>query len=305
LLNKASRQLICMTLFFSFFAAIPCFSFEPYEQGIVKANYVNLRLEPKFNSPLIAKKLRGETYKIILSEDSWCKIRFEDQTEGWIFKTLVSLVTPSQEEYTPVQEKPVQKQSEVDLPVKSKQLQQQPSSKNETASARNPLLEDTTMTPAKLYNNALEMFEKGRYSDALELNKKAAVDAPQNADIYNNMGAAAFHLGKYEEALKYWKTAYSIDKNSSAVANNLGIASYRLNRNNDAIEYYKQAIEKDPDFADAYYNLAGAYGFMGKYDLAIENYNKFLSFSPDSKLRKIAESRIDFCKQQSRQTFTK
>lgn len=150
----------------------------------------------------------------------------------------------------------------------------------------------------ELYNEAIRLYEKKQYVQALDKNMQAMKKAPQNAEILNNVGNCQFKLGRIDEALESWKEALKISPRSGKISNNLGIAYYQLDKNKDAIEYYKKAILFEPDFPDPYYNIASVYGFTGKFEDAIVNYRKFLEFSPDATMKKLADERIAYCERQ-------
>lgn len=154
----------------------------------------------------------------------------------------------------------------------------------------------------ELYNEAIRLYEKKQYTQALDKNMQAIKKAPQNAEILNNIGNCQFKLGRIDEALTSWKDALKISPRSGKISNNLGIAYYQLDKNKDAIEYYKKAILFEPDFPDPYYNLASVYGFTGKFEDAIMNYRKFLEFSPDATMKKLADERIAYCERQLAKT---
>ena len=67
-------------------------------EGIVRGSYINLRAEPKFNSQIVGKKLRGDTYTIKFEQQNWLKVIFKDNTEGWIYKTLIEATNKDAEE---------------------------------------------------------------------------------------------------------------------------------------------------------------------------------------------------------------
>lgn len=272
-------------------------------EGVVRGSYINLRQEAKFNSPIIGKKMRGDSYKIIFDEKSWLKVSFSDGTEGWLYKTLVEqtgeppakpvesekpATEPKKEEEKKTPEKPAKK--EIKIEQKKTVLEKPPTPKIKPAE-----IVEISGTAEELYNEAIRLYEKKKYPQALEKNQLAIQKAPQNAEILNNIGNCQFKLGRIEEALESWKNAMKIAPRSGKICNNLGIAFYQLDKNKDAIEYYKKAILFEPEFPDPYYNLASVYGFTGNFADAIVNYRKFLEFSPDTTMKKLAEERIAYC----------
>lgn len=355
--------------------------------GVVRGSYVNLRSEGRFNSPIVGKKMRGESYKVLFQDRKWIKVAFEDGVVGWLYQTSTELSgeAPTPEDSSAsatatidknadsnqknAGDEKVEKPDSSDKTVKAsveksartgkdktstektakpaasakqsekraekkdaavdsaKKSQKEKSDKvasaeagkaQTTAAKSTKASEDKSKRETKktarmarpidvvevsgsaeeLYNEAIRLYEKKQYVQALDKNRQALNKAPQNAEILNNIGNCQFKVGRIDEALSSWKEALKISPRSGKISNNLGIAYYQLDKNKDAVEYYKKAILFEPDFPDPYYNLASVYGFIGKFEDAIVNYRKFLEFSPDVIMKKLAEERISYCERQ-------
>ena len=283
------------------------------KEGIVRGSYINLRSEPKFDAQIVGKKMRGDTYTIQFEQQNWLKVTFKDNTEGWIYKSLIETMldenankkADSSEEKKEVSEKKdvkqdstKQKKKETEKKeVKAENKSEKPLIKPVNQS-KLPEVVEVSGTAEELYNDAIKLYEKRKYSEALEKNQAASKKAPKNAEILNNLGNCQFKLGRIEDALESWKNALKIAPRSGKICNNLGIAYYQLDKNKDAIEYYKKAILFEPDFADPYYNIASVYGFTGNFEDALVNYKKFLEFNPDDTMKKLADERIAYCERQ-------
>ncbi len=280
------------------------------KEGVVRGSYINLRQEAKFNSPIIGKKMRGDSYKILFEDKSWLKVSFADGLEGWLYRTLVekggdfpkapevkatasdtqNIDKKGDEKKT--SEKKVEKTAKKEIKIEEKKTVLE---KPLQPKVKPAAVVEISGTAEELYNEAIRLYEKKKYVQALEKNQLAIQKAPQNAEILNNIGNCQFKLGRIEEALESWKNALKIAPRSGKICNNLGIAFYQLDKNKDAIEYYKKAILFEPEFPDPYYNLASVFGFTGNFADAIVNYRKFLEFSPDVTMKKLAEERIAYC----------
>ncbi|HOT30209.1 MAG TPA: tetratricopeptide repeat protein [Candidatus Ozemobacteraceae bacterium] len=156
----------------------------------------------------------------------------------------------------------------------------------------------TSKSAADFYHEAIELYEKKRYQEALDANRAALQQAPRNAEILNNIGNCLFKMGKIQDAITNWKEALKSAPKQAKICNNLGIAYYQIDENDRAVEFYKKAILFEPQFADAYYNLASVYGFKGQFRDALDNYRKYLEFNPDATMKKLTEERIDYCQKQ-------
>ena len=288
---------------------------ENKKEGVVRGSYINLRSEPKFNSQIVGKKMRGDIYTIVFEQQNWLKVIFKDNTEGWIYKSLIETVydaesaknasakeasataniSEKETKKTESKPKPAAKSSE------SKNVKKETTEKpliKPVNPSKVPEVVEVSGTAEELYNDAIKLYEQRKYSEALEKNQAASKKAPKNAEILNNLGNCQFKLGRIEDALESWKSALKIAPRSGKICNNLGIAYYQLDKNKDAIEYYKKAIMFEPDFADPYYNIASVYGFTGNFEDALRYYKKFLEFNPDDTMKKLADERIAYCERQ-------
>ncbi len=285
------------------------------DSGIVKGSYVNLRSEPKFQSQIIGKKHRGDTYTIVFEQANWLKVLFSDNMEGWIYRTLIESPNDNGtiETVTITTTNNNKEEKKVENPITDKKTKVKKNEKIEKKSEEKPDEKPLIKTykpenlpeviefsgsAEELYNEAIKLYELRKYSEALEKNKAASKKAPKNAEILNNIGNCQFKLGRIEEALESWKSALKIAPRSGKICNNLGIAYYQLDKNDDAIEYYKKAIMFEPDFSDPYYNIASVYGFTGKFDEALKYYRKYLEFNPDDIMKKLTDEKIAYCERQ-------
>ena len=286
------------------------------KEGVVRGSYINLRAEPKFTAQIVGKKMRGDVYTIEFEQQNWLKVMFKDNTEGWIYKSLIETIydnenakttsgksTESSNEKSEDQTKKETKANKKDSKSDVKQAEKKETKTEKPLikpvnQSKLPEVVEVSGTAEELYNEAIKLYEKRKYSEALERNLAASKKAPKNAEILNNLGNCQFKLGRIEDALESWKSALKIAPRSGKICNNLGIAYYQLDKNRDAIEYYKKAIMFEPDFADPYYNIASVYGFTGNFEDALANYKKFLEFNPDDTMKKLADERIVYCERQ-------
>ncbi len=316
---------IILALFSALSLALPVDAADKEKEGIVRGSYINLRAEPKFNSQIVGKKLRGDTYTIKFEQQNWLKVIFKDNTEGWIYKTLIEATNKEAlenktelEENNSSDQKNDDNASKKDVKTDSAKTNENKTEKSKPESVKpaksaldseKPLVKPVNQkqipdvveesgTAEELYNQAIKLYEKRKYAEALDKNKAASKKAPKNAEILNNIGNCQFKLGRIEDALESWKEALKIAPRSGKICNNLGIAYYQLDKNKDAIEYYKKAILFESDFADPYYNIASVYGFIGNFDDALMYYKKFLEFNPDDTMKKLADERIAYCEKQ-------
>ena len=312
--NRLKKLSLALGLVFAFNFSSNAFAANNKE-GVVRGSYINLRSEPKFNAQIVGKKMRGDVYTIQFEQQNWLKVTFKDNTEGWIYKSLIETLYDNESAKSSGKDsesssEKKEDQTKKDTKAKSKETKQEAKQtekkENKTEKplikpvnqSKLPEVVEVSGTAEELYNEAIKLYEKRKYSEALERNLAASKKAPKNAEILNNLGNCQFKLGRIEDALESWKNALKIAPRSGKICNNLGIAYYQLDKNKDAIEYYKKAIMFEPDFADPYYNIASVYGFTGNFEDALVNYKKFLEFNPDDTMKKLADERIAYCERQ-------
>jgi Tfp pilus assembly protein PilF len=285
------------------------------EQRTVQGSYINVRQDGNFKAPIVTKKLRGDTYTVEHEKDGWARIVFSDGTKGWIYLSTLERPrseargqTPAAEPVVPAlpaavkpdKEKPKPPADDKKKPTEARKPEPKPEAKptEPPGPTVTPGAVSTTKTAEEFYNEAIDLYEKRRYSQALEANRAALAQAPRNSEILNNLANCLFKMGKVEEAVTNWKKALEIAPKSAKICNNLGIAYYQMDQNDRAIEFYQKAILFEPQFADAYYNLASVFGFKGRFKEALDYYRKFLEFTPDKTMRRLTEERIDYCQKQ-------
>ena len=139
---------------------------------------------------------------------------------------------------------------------------------------------------------------------------------PNDAGAHNNLAVVYFNKGLYSEAIELLNTALEIDPGFVLAQNNLDIVlkksgrwhdyidsllkditddplniskrmkladSYRkIGNHPQAVNEYLRIIEIDPDYASAYYGLGLIYKTIGKIDDAISNLNKAIELEPNN-----------------------
>jgi len=150
----------------------------------------------------------------------------------------------------------------------------------ETARKDNPTVPRALFSLGRLY------ILLGRHEEAQECFRKILSEHPdfyEMADVYNQMGVAAYRMDRYDRALSHFKAALRLDprlmeatfnmKNVQTKLAILNTARYqqRMGNNEAAIEYYHGAIERYPNYVAAWYQLGLLYLGIGNYDLALKN----------------------------------
>ena len=100
-------------------------------------------------------------------------------------------------------------------------------------------------------------YDKGEYENAQIVYKRALEVEPYNAKIHCNLGYLYWGCGVIDEAIKSYEASISYDPDYAIPYNNLGVIYLDdLGRVKQAVELFEKAIEANPNYALAYYNLA-------------------------------------------------
>ncbi len=114
-----------------------------------------------------------------------------------------------------------------------------------------------------------QAYNSGDYASAAQVYREAAKEAPDNAQLQFNLGAAAYKDKKYDESLSAFQTALNVQDISlqNKAYYNMGNTLYRqgegtekskpqdtVKRWEESIKAYEGALKLDPDDKDAKYN---------------------------------------------------
>ena len=121
----------------------------------------------------------------------------------------------------------------------------------------------------------------GEYQQAHEVYRRLLEANPQNAMIFNLLGAVSINLRQWPQAAAYLEEALRLNPSYSAVHDNLGVLLTTQNRFAEAIASYRRAVTLDPRNAQTWLNLANALVRNGQKADAIEAFRQVAQWSPD------------------------
>jgi tetratricopeptide (TPR) repeat protein len=133
---------------------------------------------------------------------------------------------------------------------------------------------------AALYNKGVELYNLGKYHEAIKWYDKALAINPKYVSALNNKGSALYNLGKYHEAIKCYDKALAINPKDVDALNNKGAALCNLGKYHEAIKCYDKALAINPKDVDALNNKGVSLRKLGKYHEAIKCYDKALAINP-------------------------
>jgi Flp pilus assembly protein TadD len=98
--------------------------------------------------------------------------------------------------------------------------------------------------------------EKENTAAAIKLFRKAAEARPDNAILWNNLGAQYLVVKNYREAVPVLERSVQLQPTFAKAHMNLGSAYRGIKRFDQALAEYKQSLALFPRYADVVYNLA-------------------------------------------------
>jgi len=118
------------------------------------------------------------------------------------------------------------------------------------------VLEAQPNHPGALFLAGLVRLQDKRPDDAIDFLERAALLAPDSADVMVNLVSAHREAERLEEALPVARRAVASHPDNAAVLNTLGSVLLDLGQPGEASEMFRKAIASDPTFHIAYVNLA-------------------------------------------------
>lgn len=175
-----------------------------------------------------------------------------------------------------------------------------------------------------------ELFNQGKYQEALEEYKRIEAENPLFYQIHQNIGNCYYELGDTAKAIEHYQIILKNDPQSTealislgniylekgdlekglsyikqikeeGVTNpltfyNIGTLFFNKGKTDLSIEYYAKAIELDSNLSDAYYQIALCYVQKNDKEKAIQNFEKFLEIAPDSPKAANVKNMIEYLK---------
>lgn len=126
---------------------------------------------------------------------------------------------------------------------------------------------------AEAYNKkGLELYEAGKFDEAVKAYERAIKLKRDYGGAYSNMGDAYLRSGNFKKAIEAYKQAVRFRPDLSVAYNNMGTAYYKLGEYKKAVAAYKEALKLNPKAPSIYYSLGVAYLERGDKTSALEQY---------------------------------
>lgn len=127
---------------------------------------------------------------------------------------------------------------------------------------------------AALFDQAVELHQKGLYNNAVEKLNAALAMNSRFADAHNLLGVCYDQQRLYVQAQAEYQKAIKSDKGNPRFYNNLGYSYYLAGDDRNAIKWLKKALKFTPDDPRLHNNLGLAYGRKGERDKAMEHFTR-------------------------------
>lgn len=145
---------------------------------------------------------------------------------------------------------------------------------DQIADASSTTTEATTaeLAAQTLFEEAVELREKGRLDGAIEKLVAATVLQSNFSEAYNLLGVCYDEKGQYEAAQEDYKKALKIEPNNARFLNNTGYSYYLSGDFGNSVKYYNRGLKITPNDRRMHNNIGLAYGRKGDYDKAQEHF---------------------------------
>ncbi len=135
---------------------------------------------------------------------------------------------------------------------------------------------------SKGLEDALNLYEQGRLTEALDQLRRLIDLYPAQADLHNIAGAAWAGTGQFEQAIKAYDRAIGLRPDHAEAYSNRATALIGLRRFNEALGSCEKAIELQPGNGQAHSNRGIALKRLGRLNEALLSYDKALRLIPGS-----------------------
>ena len=122
---------------------------------------------------------------------------------------------------------------------------------------------------------------------ALVKYRVAAVQTPNSAQLWNNIGMCFFGKQRYVAAIACLKRALYLDPFEWIISYNLGLVHLNTGQYASAFHYFSSSINLKPDFPSSYMYLAITLARLDDFDNACSAYEKALELEPGDHLAQL------------------
>ena len=137
-------------------------------------------------------------------------------------------------------------------------------------------------TPQPMLDDALQLHQKGRFSEAGQLYQRILAINPRHPDCLHLLGMIAYQEGNLESAADLIREAIAINSKGTSYYANLGTVRQAQGKLEEAELLYRHALSLKPDLAEVHVNLGNVLLARGKLDGSVACYERALTLKPTS-----------------------
>jgi len=126
-----------------------------------------------------------------------------------------------------------------------------------------------------------ELFEQGRYDEAIEKFQQVVDSAPEYYRYYVNLGNCYKEKGDYQKAIENYMKVLEQEPDQTAALMNIGESYVLMDKTGEAIIYFEKVIAQNPTDPVIFYNLGETYAIAGNHEKALESYQKAAELKPE------------------------
>lgn len=130
------------------------------------------------------------------------------------------------------------------------------------------------------YESALDYFEQGNYTKALQQIDNAIQKSPNNPDFYSTKGVFLHRMNDLPKAVEAYEDAIRVYPGHIFSHYNLGLIFMKEGKVLQAIQQWEVVVKNKPDDIDSIFNIAVAFSKLGKLKQAIPLFNRVLELEP-------------------------
>lgn len=152
--------------------------------------------------------------------------------------------------------------------------------------------EDEPLEHEDIIQKANELYQQGKYEDAIGYYTKATIIKPDDAKTLLKIGDIYNLIGNEEKSIMYYEHSTKADADFADGWFKLGLAYAKAKQTKDSISCFEKVINLTPDYPYSYYALGMAYETLGDSFNAIENYTLYKGFESDEKMLETIDAKI-------------
>jgi tetratricopeptide (TPR) repeat protein len=145
----------------------------------------------------------------------------------------------------------------------------------------------------ELFDQALELYDAGKYSEAEAAYRRAIEFDSSDPVLFFNLAIVHQEQGQWQDAAAAYLEATQRDANYAEAWNGLGCVLSELERPKEAIVAFRRAVQLVPTYGDAHFNLASELEQHDQIAKAIDHWRRYLELDQTGPWAETARERLE------------